>query len=127
MQRLHLHKDLHEQHLCVLAPLGTCQAAFLPSQTSTAKKKLQRKRNMISQRFTMIGLGAVCTNCNEANFDWIMLKQDKVIFRGPFQPRLYWLCFYVEKFLMVRMVKQLNRCPDRLNSLFCSIFSLIKT
>lgn len=31
MQRLHLHKDLHPQHLCVPTPLVTCQAAFLPS------------------------------------------------------------------------------------------------
>lgn len=31
MERLHLHKDLHQQHLSVPAPLVTCQAACLPS------------------------------------------------------------------------------------------------
>jgi len=30
IQRLHLYKDLHQQHSRVPAPLVTCQAAFLP-------------------------------------------------------------------------------------------------
>lgn len=36
MQRLHLHKDLHQQHLCVPVPLVTCQAAFFPSSVKTS-------------------------------------------------------------------------------------------